>query len=149
VPFYAGLTLEEIGGRGVRWQEREAAATFPARLGSPDVQTAGESPADAAHADGGLRLGSFRSIWASPEVENSPALKFLTPRQRVEMAPADAERLGLRDGQRVEVAQNGHAVGATVALRQAAPAGTVFLQDGLAQDSANELAAAVVEVRPA
>jgi NADH-quinone oxidoreductase subunit G len=23
VPFYAGLTLEEIGGRGVRWQERE------------------------------------------------------------------------------------------------------------------------------
>ena len=26
VPFYAGVTLEEIGGRGVRWQEREAAA---------------------------------------------------------------------------------------------------------------------------
>ena len=24
VPFYAGLTLDEIGGRGVRWQEREA-----------------------------------------------------------------------------------------------------------------------------
>jgi len=27
VPFYAGLTLEEIGGRGVRWQERETAVT--------------------------------------------------------------------------------------------------------------------------
>jgi NADH-quinone oxidoreductase subunit G len=26
VPFYAGLTLDEIGGRGVRWQEREAMA---------------------------------------------------------------------------------------------------------------------------
>jgi NADH-quinone oxidoreductase subunit G len=26
VPFYAGVTLEEIGGRGVRWQEREAVA---------------------------------------------------------------------------------------------------------------------------
>ncbi len=25
VPFYAGLTLEEIGGRGVRWQDRDAA----------------------------------------------------------------------------------------------------------------------------
>ncbi|HEX4465707.1 MAG TPA: molybdopterin-dependent oxidoreductase [Solirubrobacteraceae bacterium] len=24
VPFYSGLTLEEIGGRGVRWQQREA-----------------------------------------------------------------------------------------------------------------------------
>ena len=26
IPFYAGLTLDEIGGQGVRWQEREAAA---------------------------------------------------------------------------------------------------------------------------
>ena len=29
VPFYAGLTLEEIGGKGVRWQERDAAGAFP------------------------------------------------------------------------------------------------------------------------
>jgi NADH-quinone oxidoreductase subunit G len=31
VPFYADLTLEEIGGKGVRWQERDAASAFPAR----------------------------------------------------------------------------------------------------------------------
>ena len=31
VPFYAGLTLEEIGGRGVRWQERPAAEAYPTR----------------------------------------------------------------------------------------------------------------------
>jgi NADH-quinone oxidoreductase subunit G len=31
VPFYAGLTLEEIGGRGVRWQERAAAESYPTR----------------------------------------------------------------------------------------------------------------------
>jgi NADH-quinone oxidoreductase subunit G len=31
VAFYAGLTLEEIGGKGVRWQEREAAAAHPGR----------------------------------------------------------------------------------------------------------------------
>ena len=30
VPFYRGLTLEEIGGRGVRWAEREAASEMPA-----------------------------------------------------------------------------------------------------------------------
>jgi NADH-quinone oxidoreductase subunit G len=23
VPFYAGLTLDEIGGKGVRWQDRD------------------------------------------------------------------------------------------------------------------------------
>jgi NADH-quinone oxidoreductase subunit G len=29
VPFYEGLTLEEIGGRGVRWQERAPASAVP------------------------------------------------------------------------------------------------------------------------
>jgi NADH-quinone oxidoreductase subunit G len=29
IPFYAGLTLEEIGGKGVRWQERDAARAHP------------------------------------------------------------------------------------------------------------------------
>ena len=29
VPFYEGITLEEIGGRGVRWPEREAASRPP------------------------------------------------------------------------------------------------------------------------
>ncbi|HZL47978.1 MAG TPA: NADH-quinone oxidoreductase subunit NuoG [Solirubrobacteraceae bacterium] len=29
VPFYAELTLEEIGGRGVRWQERDAGGAYP------------------------------------------------------------------------------------------------------------------------
>jgi NADH-quinone oxidoreductase subunit G len=28
VPFYAGLTLEQIGGRGVRWQERAQASAY-------------------------------------------------------------------------------------------------------------------------
>ena len=32
VPFYAGLTLEEIGGRGVRWQERPQASAYGAEL---------------------------------------------------------------------------------------------------------------------
>jgi NADH-quinone oxidoreductase subunit G len=32
VPFYAGLTLEEIGGRGVRWQERPQASAYGAAL---------------------------------------------------------------------------------------------------------------------
>ena len=31
VPFYAGLTLEEIGGKGVRWQERDAADAYRLR----------------------------------------------------------------------------------------------------------------------
>jgi NADH-quinone oxidoreductase subunit G len=39
VPFYAGLALEEIGGRGVRWQEREAVAMTGERPASGSERT--------------------------------------------------------------------------------------------------------------
>jgi NADH-quinone oxidoreductase subunit G len=77
VPFYAGLTLEEIGGRGVRWQERDAAASFPAEdaLASLAELEIVQTPADA------MDLAGFRSVWDAPEVEFSPALEFLFPRR--------------------------------------------------------------------
>lgn len=37
VPFYADLTLEEIGGKGIRWQERKAAAAWPAADGPAEA----------------------------------------------------------------------------------------------------------------
>jgi NADH-quinone oxidoreductase subunit G len=49
VPFYSGLTLEEIGGRGVRWQEREAVAVG-AVAGSTG---SGAQPAPSAEAHSG------------------------------------------------------------------------------------------------
>ena len=136
VPFYAGLTLEEIGGRGVRWQERTAAEAFPAGPSGPfDV---GE-PVAAQSANGVLRLGTYRSIWASPEVEASPALKFLTAQAQLEIAPVDAERIGLENGDRVTVSADERTVSATVALRGNVPAGTVFLGEGLPAGGAGEL----------
>jgi NADH-quinone oxidoreductase subunit G len=80
VPFYAGLTLEEIGGRGVRWQEREAAAAFPtpapiAPAGPPPEGAPAVSPGPADAAE----LAAYRSVWDAPEVEFSPALGFLFP----------------------------------------------------------------------
>jgi NADH-quinone oxidoreductase subunit G len=147
VAFYAGLTLEEIGGRGVRWSEREAASAFPEPpqlTGTADLPKAPPSP------NGALRLGSFRSIWASTEVEASPALKFLHPSQRVEMSPVDAEQMGLTNGERVLVySDEDHSVSATVALREDSPAGTVFLQEGLGADSASALTGNMVHLRSA
>jgi NADH-quinone oxidoreductase subunit G len=43
VPFYAGLTLEEIGGKGVRWQERPQASAYGGADPSPPVAS-GEAP---------------------------------------------------------------------------------------------------------
>jgi NADH-quinone oxidoreductase subunit G len=76
VPYYAGLTLEEIGGRGVRWQERDAASSFPATtVDSQSRSQLAETPANA------LDLAGFRSVWDALEVEFSPALEFLFPRR--------------------------------------------------------------------
>ncbi len=92
VPFYAGVTLDEIGGRGVRWQDRDAASAAPAQdMPSGPLDTPADLPA-------GLRLGAAPALFASPAVAHSPSLRFLAPRQRAELSPDDAARLGHRSG---------------------------------------------------
>ncbi|MEA2248042.1 MAG: NADH-quinone oxidoreductase subunit, partial [Solirubrobacteraceae bacterium] len=147
VPFYAGLTLEEIGGKGVRWQDRDAVSghAFEPDLGPFEL----EAPPASLAQDGRFLLGTFRSVWASPEVEVSPALKFLHPRQRVEISPADAQRLNVFEGENVVVGSNGTSVRATVALRDAVPEGSVFLQRSIPEHSASSLEGPLVEVRKA
>jgi NADH-quinone oxidoreductase subunit G len=136
VPFYAGLTLDEIGGRGVRWPETDAAATFPAPEHAPEAP----APGPVAQVDGqALRLGTFRPLWASPEVAVSPSLQFLVPHQRVEMSPDDARKIGVTDGERVRVGTNGTRVNATVSLRAAVPPGSVFLLEALEGDDSGNL----------
>jgi NADH-quinone oxidoreductase subunit G len=78
VPFYAGLSLGEIGGRGVRWQERDAATAFPAPPASAsEASVAKPGTPAAASANGSSTLHAPSSLWSSPEVEFSPSLKFL------------------------------------------------------------------------
>jgi NADH-quinone oxidoreductase subunit G len=94
VPFYAGLTLEEIGGRGVRWQERPAARAFAA----PDRELAApEDTRPAPPLSNAAELAGYRSVWDSQEVEFSPSLEFLFPDRellRVERPLARAAAAG-------------------------------------------------------
>ncbi len=146
VPFYGGITLDEIGGRGVRWQDRDAAAQAPAgELADTPLDTPPPLP-------DGLRLGASPSLWADPVAANAPSLKFLLPHQRAELSPADAQKLGVGAGDEVEVSADGTAVRATVALRQAIAPGSVFLTQGTLEDNATALLNGVpraVEVRKA
>jgi NADH-quinone oxidoreductase subunit G len=136
VPFYAGLTLEEIGGRGVRWQEREAAS----KLDAPDLPTGTlEDPPAAADANGALRLGARPSLWTGYVTKHAPVLKFLRPSQTVELSPADAERLGVGSGTQVQVGVNGTRVHATATVRAAIPQGTAYLIEGTDDDPAGLL----------
>jgi NADH-quinone oxidoreductase subunit G len=147
VPFYAGLTLEELGGRGVRWPTREQAAALPSPSGVAAAPRR-PRPAPAARGDA-LVLGSYRSIWAGPEVAASPALAFLHPGQRVELSALDARRLGLEDGVEMLVAdETGAQIHARVAPRDAVPSGSAFLQRGIAADSANVLRGSTIEILP-
>jgi NADH-quinone oxidoreductase subunit G len=149
VPFYAGITLEEIGGTGLRWAERDAAADYPAvELGPFEGDRAPGAPSP----NGKLRLGTYRSLWADPEVALSPALAFLVPHQRAELSPPDAQRLGIADGDRVQVAYDGVSLDAEAALRSSVPPGTVFLAEAVEREGANALTNGeprLVEVRRA
>jgi len=159
VAFYAGLSVEAIGPKGVRWWEHEArAAAWPevtglrAALGDLLAKTPlGRTPEYDTPANGetgtALRLGTYKSIWAAPEVAVSPALKFLHPQQRVELAPADAERLDIKHGEHVTVGCNGSSVAAIAHLRDGSPAGSAFLQSGIPDDAANVLDGPLVEIR--
>ncbi len=146
IGFLHGLTLDEIGGRGVRWPARAQAEAWP----QADTGPFGlEAPPYAPTPNGDLRLGTFRSIWAAAEVELSPALKFLRAHQRAELSPADAERMGIAHGDRVTIATDGSRISAIATLRAAVPEGTVFLESGLGENSASELDAGLVEIERA
>ena len=133
VPVYAGLTLEEVGGRGVRWPEREAAGAL-ARVELAD----GPLP-DPPRPPAGMRLGTVPSLWAGRETEHAPALRFLAPRQRAELSALDARRLGIRPGDAVAVRVNGTRVRATAALRERQAPGTVFLVEGTEEENVTAL----------
>ncbi|HEY1597539.1 MAG TPA: NADH-quinone oxidoreductase subunit NuoG [Thermoleophilaceae bacterium] len=134
VPFYAGLTLEEIGGRGVRWQERERASALGA---SPLPDTSLDAPPELPTS--GLRLGTVPSLWSGRETQHAAVLRFLAPEQTLEISIADAERLGVRSGDEVSVSVDGRSVRARARVHDPVPTGSVFLVEGTQTDNATAL----------
>lgn len=153
IPFYEGLTLEEIGGHGVRWPATEAASKFtvsggvgPAAGNAPEHSGRPDPAASQNGAGDALRIGTYRPIWAAPEVEISPALHFTIAHQQIELSPEDAQRLGIASGDAVQVAQNGTRLSAKAAVRSGVQPGTAFLATGISEDSANMLTEPTVQV---
>ncbi|QEC47215.1 NADH-quinone oxidoreductase subunit NuoG [Baekduia soli] len=145
VGFYAGLSLDAIGGKGVRWPAGDAAGAWPA----PGAARAGGGVPEAGPAaNGRLRLGTYRSVWAGPEVAASPALAFLAGAARVELSPADAKRLQVFDGDKVLVGSDGAAVGAVVSLRAAVPEGSAFLEGNAVEGPLVEIRKATTAATP-
>ncbi len=136
VPCYAGITLEEIGGLGVRWQERDAAASLPAG------DLSNEALADPPPAPHGLRVAGVPSLWSGPETEHSPSLRFLSTRARAELSVEDARQAGVANGDEIKLIAGDSAYTATAVVRTGVPAGSVFL-------SGEELPDGEVRIEPA
>jgi anaerobic selenocysteine-containing dehydrogenase len=92
-----------------------------------------------------IRAGVYRDLWAAEVTERSPALRFLAPKQALEVAPADAERLGVGSGDEVDVRSNGTGVRARVSIHERIRPGSGFLIDGLG-DGARALRGELVEI---
>jgi NADH-quinone oxidoreductase subunit G len=137
VPFYGSISEETIGGRGVRWQETAAAASLPDRSAGRRGRTEGRPPAP--EPDGSLALGTYRDLWAGPVTELNPPLRFLQPKQRLELSPEDAARLHLKTGYEVRVSAGDKQVEALVQVSERVPEGVCFLAEGVLDGNANAL----------
>jgi NADH-quinone oxidoreductase subunit G len=135
VPIYAGLTMDAIGGLGVRWQERNGAALAPDPVSS-------EPLADPPGAAEGLRVARIPSLWTGPEIEHSPSLRFLSVDGRAELSVEDARALDVRTGDEVELSAGGERITAAASVRTGVPKGSVFVSGAAVADGP-------VEVRPA
>jgi NADH-quinone oxidoreductase subunit G len=148
---YSGMTLDEIGGKGLRWPTREASVeAVSGVLGELAFDRPATLQGAAMAKDGVLRLATAPSVWGTWVTEHSPSLRFMRPRQELELNPRDADALGLSTGDRARVGANGSALDATVRVRAAVTPGTALLTEGIAEDNATALADGtqrMVEVR--
>ncbi len=152
-----GPVLRRPDARGDRRARRPLAG---ARGGGADSERRSDGDGGPAHdrqvpalaappqndSNGGLRVGTYRPIWASPEVEISPALQYTIAHQQIELSPADAQRLGIASGETVRWRRTGPGCARRPRSAPACRPAPHSSPTGIAEDSANELTEPFVEV---
>ena len=131
VPFYAGLTLDEIGGRGVRWQERDAASAAARAPRSPTSRSRRRPSCR----DGGLQLGTVAIAVGRPRdrARAGAALPRAAPARRA-VRRATPSASASRPGDEVEVSIERHQRAcARPRLRTAVRPARVFLLEARAE----------------
>jgi NADH-quinone oxidoreductase subunit G len=77
----------------------------------------------------GLRLVTYHPLFSGPAVERIPELEFQRPAREIEIAFADAQRLGIAKGDEVVVRSNGTSVRLRARVSRSLKAGTVRAAD--------------------
>ncbi len=130
---YASLVHKELFG--TPFEELGETAALPASGGELP-------PASQAPTAGGLRLVRYRPLFSGPAVERVEKFRFQRPDGLVDLARADAHRLGVRDGDEVTVRTNGTSATLRARVRRNLRNGVVLVPEG----SADELVPGTVEV---
>ena len=129
---YASVVFEELFDRP--FAELGEAAPLAGEF-VPQSHDAPERPS-------GTRLVRYRPLFSGPAVERVGNLQFQRPEAGVELSPADAESLGVRDGDDVTVRTNGTSATLRARVRDGLAAGVVLV----AEEHAGELRDGTVEV---
>jgi NADH-quinone oxidoreductase subunit G len=121
---YGGLPFGEVGER----------AELRGRV--PSSAPAGDKVSDTRRVpDGpGLRLVTYRPLFAGPAIERVPELQFQRPAPEVELSRDDAQQLGIANGQTVKVASNGTSLQLRARLSREVAAGVARIADEHAGD---------------
>jgi NADH-quinone oxidoreductase subunit G len=94
---YGGLPFGEVGERAALRDRVPSSAVGGEKVS--DTRRVSDGP--------GLQLVTYRPLFSGPAVERVPELQFQRPGPEVELSRDDARRLGIANGQTVEVSSNG------------------------------------------
>ena len=148
IPQYAGITYERLGTTGLQWpcptedhpgtqflHEGKFTRGKGLLQGIPYVD-----PAEVTDEEYPILLTTGRMLYHyNIMTRNCENLEWLRPHELAEISPADAERLGLREGEMVQVTSRRGSVSTRVTVTDRVPAGTMFMTLHYKESPVNEL----------
>jgi NADH-quinone oxidoreductase subunit G len=123
---FDGVTYEDLG------EHSRLSARAPLEAELPESR---DEPAPPKPARGAVQLIRYRPLFSGAAVERVPELQFQRPAAEVELAPKDADRIGIKRGDPVSLRSNGTTVELRAAINKRLKAGVVRI----AEEHAGEL----------
>ncbi len=121
---YASLVHQELFGTPFE----DLGETAALRASDGELPPGGQAPTT-----DGLRLVRYRPLFSGPAVERVEKFRFQRPEGLVDLARDDAHRLGVRDGDDVNVRTNGTSATLRARIRRNLRAGVVLVPEGSAE----------------
>jgi NADH-quinone oxidoreductase subunit G len=134
-PTLVFAELSERAFGGVTYEDLGEQARLPERAPAAAVAESPDEPVPAEAAGGGLQLLRYRPLFSGAAVERIPELQFQRPAPELELSAEDADRLGVRSGQPVNVRSNGTSLELRATVNRRLRAGTARV----AEEHAREL----------